>query len=72
MWWMPKLMYGIGAGYLLGCIIIDVISYLKLKSSPFEIDEKVIGSKNYFQRLCNVDRKRWLAEEIYMRNNYNY
>jgi len=29
------------------------------------------GQTNYFERLSNVDRKWWLAEELYLRENYN-
>lgn len=25
---------------------------------------------NYFERISNVDRKRWIAEEHFMRKNY--
>lgn len=31
---------------------------------------RVTGQTNYFERLSDVDRKWWLAEELYLRENY--
>lgn len=34
----------------------------------FEIKTEL--DSNYFSRLSNIDRKRWIAEEHYRRENY--
>ena len=49
-----------------------MISIIRFRHGKFDFEGKVIGNENYFKRLSNVDRKRWLAEEIYFRNNYGY
>jgi hypothetical protein len=34
--------------------------------------EEVPGEPNYFERLSNVDRKWWIAEELLFRYRYGF
>jgi hypothetical protein len=47
-------------------ISVEVYQYLR-KEDTAKYENLYDGDTSYFNRLSNLDRKRWLAEEVYMR-----
>ena len=53
-------------------ITIEVAMFFRRRKLKFINQETIPGGKEYFYRLSNVNRKRWIAQELYWRDNYGY
>jgi hypothetical protein len=60
----------IGLLLFLGLVIWELIS--RKKRIEMSKLEDVPGGPNYFERLSNVDRKWWIAEELLFRYRYGF
>lgn len=62
--------------YLIGLLLFFglLISALISRKNRIEMSklEEVPGEPNYFERLSNVDRKWWIAEELLFRYRYGF
>lgn len=66
-WVGPQILISTSAFFLCFFVTMDLLQ--KDKSiEKFKIRKE--EDSNYFNRLSNVDRKRWIAEEQYRRENY--
>jgi hypothetical protein len=52
---------------LLMLVFVDVMQRQRNKMRTIQ---EIPGESNFFERLSNVDRKLWLAEEILLRECY--
>lgn len=60
-------MYFFAQVLLLILIFVDVMQSQKRKA---DIMQQIPGESNFFERLSNVDRKWWLAEEVLYRQRF--
>jgi hypothetical protein len=63
-------MYLIGLVLFLGLVIWEI--FHRKKRIEISKLEDVPGESNYFERLSNVDRKWWIAEELLFRYRYGF
>jgi len=65
-----KILIGVAGGFLAVLIIKDLFFGDSRKYSKF-VSSINRAEENYFNRLGNLDRKRWIAEEHYRRKHLN-
>lgn len=61
-------MYFVAQVLLLILIFVDVMQSRRRRNA--EKMKKIPGESNFFERLSNVDRKWWLAEEVFYRQRF--
>ena len=61
------IMYVVAQILLLIMIFVDFSQSRRNKALS---DKQIPGESNFFERLSNVDRKYWLAEEVLYRQRY--
>jgi hypothetical protein len=63
-------MYLVGLALFFVLIVVEILN----RKRRIEISklEEVPGEPNYFERLSNVDRKWWIAEELLFRYRYGF
>ena len=67
-WWKLSIAMEIVAGVLFVLLIsVEVYNYLR-GDEISRFKNLHDGDTSYFNRLSNLDKKRWLAEEVYLRN----
>lgn len=67
---MSLSMYMIGLLLFFGLVLWEI--YHRKKRIEMSKLEDVPGEANYFERLSNVDRKWWIAEELLFRYRYGF
>ena len=65
-------LYIIGMCYLAIMIAIEVAMIFRRRKLKFINQDCIPGGKEYFNRISNVNRKRWIAQELYWREHYGY
>jgi hypothetical protein len=66
-WLLPVALNAIAGALLIFLVGFEVYT-LVVKDEISKFSHLYGDDTNYFSRLSNLDRKRWLAEETYLRN----